>query len=258
MTRAVAAAVLFGILFCGRTDAAGGGVEPPSADVLFILDLSSSLTLAQRLRSPVVAATILEMLPKKAAFAVYILESSMSDSAPVLSDRVPNPVTTTQTIEARRLIGGWKDKLQKTVDEMLDAKNREKQKALTSCYVKSAAFASNYFRTRPPSLKRTLVWIGDLIEDCREPDFRAFRLTGPRAGGATLSPGLVKSLPSLKGVEVVAAILPRQATEARREVEPDAVIAYWRDLASHFGMPADQFRIGTPEALGLVDNPLAR
>ena len=234
------------------------GVRPtaapaPSADVLIMIDLSPSLARQRDRIADIAGAILRQEVPSGAPFAIYAMESSLGDASPLLSGRIPAPVTSRETVEARAQLVRWEAALHGAIASVLNGKERQRQ--FTSCYVKSAGFASDYFKARVAS-RRVVIWIGDLIEDCREPRFTQFRLARVRAGALPGTAG--HPLPSLSSVEIVAAIVPRAPGEPAREVDASAVTVYWNGLAGRLGVSPNQLRIGTPDLLGLTVAPQTR
>jgi hypothetical protein len=238
---------------CGAGSPQAAPAEPPHpADLLLIIDLSSSLTVEQRLRIPDLATPQLSRAGSHVA--VYPLQTDLGNAAPIISADLPAVVTTADEIRLRNKTLALKDQLQKAIDAALHPPKKPVKDPWTSCYIKSAAFAAQYFARARAGSSTELVWIGDMIEDCPDPAYRSYRLsrqTFPPAMDNLRSLRPVDGIPaaSVSSVRVTAVILPRILQEGDREVDFDHLRTYWSHVMEKFGFSAEHFLIGTPELL---------
>jgi len=236
-----------------RPEPPPGDVAGAPVDALVFIDLSPSMDETPPEAFREIVSDVLLQLPPKATFSIRLLQSSNMDAKPLLADTIPNPAKTSDKIAANQQRVEWMDTFDAAVKR---ERKRKSPPPGLSCYVKSIDFASSYFESRARQAspgKTVIVWVGDLIEDCREPGstlYGAWRTAAWRRGSAADETKRLPRVAQLTSTEVLAVIVPR-SEEARREVDGAAVVTYWKEVLPFFGMAANHLRIGTPDVLQL-------
>ena len=231
---------------CGP-GASGAAPEasPLAKASLIIVDLSPSLSTAQHGGVGELILAHLKTLPTGSRFSVHALETQMGNGEALLSGTVPRSATILLKEEYDSTFAEWSGKLKEAVAGVVASETR--RPLLTSCYLKSLNFATEYFGQRP-EFTRQLVWIGDLIEDCHAvPEFYAVAL--PHEGLTKLD--RLPTLPSLQATTLIGVLVPRSASDHAGQVDPDSVVDYWRRVAERLGGNPSQLTIGSPAVLGL-------
>jgi len=255
-TRALKTFLSLALLCNGCGDSAVGGREAAPDHILIIVDLSTSLTKDQRLLIPGLVAGLVINQGKNAVVSVYPLVSDMGHAAPLVPGiRPPKTGRLVDVTDWQRYVQNeWAQALMAKVHEVVKLPKAEQDQTYTSCYIASAIYANQYFRTVASAGRRRLVWVGDLIEDCGLREFRQYR--APDSKGALRNVGnLSLGLEQLSGVDVVCAIVPRELSAGPSDISFRATVDYWDVLKVRLGMTPEKFRI---DAAGAVLPPAVR
>jgi hypothetical protein len=234
-----------------------------AVDALIFIDLSPSMSQMPAETFGRVVRGVLAQLPENTAFSIRLLESSSLDGEALLGDTIPEAIRTIDKIRLRELLDRWGAETARRVDAV------RAQKAMPqglSCYMKSIDFARRYFEARAvhrqreklaPGAGTRMVWVGDMIEDCRDRDgsFSGLRIGLWRPGGAAAMVKALRHVPQLRpSTDLRGVIIPRTGPAAR-EVPGERVLEYWREMLPHLGVTPTADTIGTPELVGVTVTP---